>query len=434
MNFKNIFLISIILLAIFSISAISAEDVADIDNEADIVSADIESVDIVSADIISEESIIQVNSTDAGDNGTADENASDKNDTQSSIKSSDVVKYYKNDTQFEATFYDNEGNPLVKQAVNVNINGGNYTRTTNETGGIRFAINLAAGDYIIKCTNPVTNETVLNNVTVLPTISGNNVVKSYKNGTQYLINVVDGQGNPLKNTVVSLNINGVFYNRTTNENGTAKLNINLEPATYILTAINPVTTEQKSNTISVLNKIAAKNANSAGDVSIEYNSGGKFSVTLYEDNGTLAKNKTVTFNINGVFYNRTSDDKGVASLNINLAPGNYIITSEFEGCKASNTIKVRISPSIKMVSNSTLKVNDPFLFRLTEKNSGNPITGQHYGILYYNGTTYGAYPDSTGLVRFNLAIPAGSYLFYFGTIDDGYYSQILNGNTIKVED
>ena len=106
--------------------------------------------------------------------------------------------------------------------------------------------------------------------------------------------------------------------------------------------------------------------------------------------------------------------------------------SEFEDAAISNLIKVRITPTVKLVS-STIKVNAPIQFYLNEKNSGKPITGQHYGILYYNGTTYGAYPNAQGLVSFNQQLPAGSYLFFFGTIDDGYYSSILNGNTIKIE-
>jgi uncharacterized protein (DUF2141 family) len=524
MNFKNVFFISIILLAIFSISAISAEDVADINEDVDIISADLESVDVISTDVISEESIIQENSSDdtniddnSSDDTNDDGNSSDENTTQSSIESSDVVKYFKNDTQFEATFYDAEGNPLVNQTVKIGINGAEYNRTTNANGGIKFSINLSPGNYVIKSTNPVTNETVFNNVTVLPTIRGNDVVKSYKNATQYLVNVVDGQGNPLKNSQVQFNINGIFYNRTTNEkgvaqlninlipgpyvvtafnmangdrisnnvtvlstiegkdvkkyyknatqyyanftdgqgnpldktevqfningvfykrttdqNGMAKLNINLAAGTYTLTAINPVTTEQKSNTITVLSKVVLTNSNTGGNVSMEYKSGGKFTVRLYNDNGSLAQNKVVTFNINGVLYKRTSDENGTASLNINLNPGNYVITSEFEGCKISNLIKIRVTPSIKMISNSTLKVNESFQFRLTEKNSGNPVTGEHYGILYYNNTAYGSYPDSTGLVTFILRLPADSYLFYFGTIDDGYYSSILTANTIKI--
>ena len=49
-----------------------------------------------------------------------------------------------------------------------------------------------------------------------------------------------------------MNINGVFYNRTTNENGTARLNINLPPGEYILTAIDPLTGLQMSYNITVL--------------------------------------------------------------------------------------------------------------------------------------------------------------------------------------
>ena len=53
--------------------------------------------------------------------------------------------------------------------------------------------------------------------------------------------MIDGEGNPVSGVNITMNINGVFYNRTTNENGTARLNINLPPGEYILTAIDPLT-------------------------------------------------------------------------------------------------------------------------------------------------------------------------------------------------
>ena len=218
MNIKNVFLISIILLAVFSISAVSAESIAD------------DNVELISGDFNSNNDFDNVlsnynldNSYSAGES----EDGDDSSNNASSIESSDLVKYYKNDSQYEATFYDADGNPLVNQSIPISLNDVNYTRTTNTSGIIKFSINLGPGDFVIKVTNPVTNESALNNITVLSTLLSNDVVKYYKNGTQYDITVLNGQGSPLTNAPVSLNINGVMYNRTTNEKGVARLNINL---------------------------------------------------------------------------------------------------------------------------------------------------------------------------------------------------------------
>lgn len=508
MNIKNVFLISIILLAIFSVSAVSAQSVAD--DNVGIISEDFNSNNNYLDDILTTYDL-----DDSYGDGIS-EVVEDSSNNASSIESSDLVKYYKNDSQYEATFYDVDGNPLVNQSVPISINGANYNRTTNTSGMIKFSINLVPGDYVIKVTNPITNEIALNNVTVLSTLISENVVKSYKNGTQYYIAVLNGQGTPLTNATVSLNINGVFYNRTTNQygvarlninlnsgnyvitaqgpdglsqsnnitvlptieakdikkyykngtqyyanftdskgnplantdvqfningvfytrktdaNGTAMLSINLPAGKYVLTAINPNTTEQKSNKVEVLSKVVVKNSQTGGNISIEYNNSEKYSVTLYNDNGTLAKNKTITFNINGQIYNRTSDDKGIASLPINLRPGDYVITGDFEGCKVSNLIKVRVTPSIRLVSN-TLHYKEPFQFYLTEKKSGNPITGEHYGLIIYNGTAYGAYPDANGLVQIGQDFPVGyTDMFFFAMNDDQYYSSIQVLNTVRI--
>lgn len=508
MNIKNVFLISIILLAIFSVSAVSAESIAD------------DNLEIISEDLNSNnnclDEVLTINDLDDSYGDEESDVVENSSENTSSIESSDLVKYYKNDSQYEATFYDFNGTPLVNQSIPISINGLNYNRTTNTSGMIKFSINLVPGDYVIKVTNPVTNESALNNITVLSTLLTNDVVKSYKNDTQYYITVLNGQGNALTNATVSLNINGVFYNRTTDKNGVARLNINLNsgrylitaegpdglrvsnnitvkptieakdikkyykngtqyyanftdcqgnplantevqfningvfytrktdangiakltinlPAgKYVLTAVNPNTTEQKSNTVEVLSKIVVKNSQTGGNISMEYNTGAKYTVTVYENNGTLAKNKEVTFNINGVLYKRTSDENGTASLTINLMPGDYVITGDYEGCKVSNLIKVRVTPSIKLVS-SSLHYKEPFKFILTEKNSGNPITGNHYGIIYYNESSYGNLPDADGLVQIGQEFPVGfSDMFYFGMIDDGYYSNIWVVNTVKI--
>ena len=344
------------------------------------------------------------------------------------INATDVVKYYRNGTQYEVSVVDGQGNPLANETVSLNINGVIYERTTDENGTARLNINLPAGKYVITA-GRANGERFASNITVLPTVQTKDIKLYYKNGTQYEVTVVDYHGNPLSDVNVTLNINGLYYNRTTDENGTARLNINLPPATYIITAKNPVTGELGSSKVQVLNRIVCKNSLSGANVSLEYKNGA-YKVELHEKNGSLAVNKTVTFNINGRFYNRTCDSKGIASININLLPGNYIITAEYDGCKLSNLLKIRVTPSISVVT-PTVKSGDYIQFRLTEKNTGNPITGNHLGIIYFNESAYGVYPDSTGLCKIRAYLPAGSYLFYFLTIDDGWYSATTMLNTIK---
>ncbi len=56
------------------------------------------------------------------------------------------------------------------------------------------------------------------------------------------------------------------------------------------------------------------------DLTKYYLNASRFQATIYNKDGSLAVNKNVTFNINGVFYIRTTDSNGVVSLAINLRP------------------------------------------------------------------------------------------------------------------
>ena len=49
----------------------------------------------------------------------------------------------------------------------------------------------------------------------------------YKNGTRFMINLTDENGNGLANQTVSILINGVTYNKITDENGSTSIGINL---------------------------------------------------------------------------------------------------------------------------------------------------------------------------------------------------------------
>ena len=246
----------------------------------------------------------------------------------------DVVKVFRNGTQYYASFYGYDGNPLANGTkVQFNINGVMYYR--NATDGVaRLNLNLAQGNYILTATNLDTGENTANNITILPKIAeNNNVVKYYRNATQYTVKLIGDDGNPVgAGENVTFNINGVFYTRQTNVSGIAKLNLNLEPGEYIITA--------EYGGCRVSNNITVLTVLSASDISMSYHDGTKFKVTLLDGQGQLFGGQNITFNVNGVFYTRVTDSEGVASLNINLQSGKYIITSTYNELNIANKITI----------------------------------------------------------------------------------------------
>ena len=256
--------------------------------------------------------------------------------TKTTLTMDNLVKYFNGPQKLMAKLVDGFGNPIANATVYFTINGGVYARITDENGTASIAIRLLPGEYkasaLFNGTKDHDKATANATVTVKSTIFGNDTTLYFRNGTQYMAKFLDSDGKALANTDVKFNINGVFYTRVTDENGIARLNIRLDPASYIITAYNPVTGEQKANNITVLPRIIAK------DLSMKYLDGSTFNAALVDGQGKAISGVNITFNINGVFYHRTTDVNGVASLNIRLISGVYIITSMYDECWASNKI------------------------------------------------------------------------------------------------
>ena len=235
------------------------------------------------------------------------------------VSAPDLVKNYGNPKKFNVNVLDND-KAITNKSVYITINGVTYERLTDENGVASLNIRLNSGYYDV---NVKVDELAINaSVTIKSTVSGEDLTKIYRNDTQYSAVFYDNEGNPLKNTIVSFNVNGVFYNKLTDSNGIATLNINLPVGEYIITAINPDTGDMHSNNITVLSHFIEH-----GDFEKVYNMPAPYVIKICDGAGNVCvAGEIVLFNINGVFYNRTSDDNGNVALNINLMPGEYIIT------------------------------------------------------------------------------------------------------------
>ncbi|WP_295595945.1 hypothetical protein [uncultured Methanobrevibacter sp.] len=66
----------------------------------------------------------------------------------------------------------------------------------------------------------------------------------------------------------------------------------------------------------------------------------QFKAPLVDDKGKPFPKHDIRFNINGVFYDRSTDSDGAAKLNIRLLTDQYIITSSYNGCNIANKVTI----------------------------------------------------------------------------------------------
>ena len=318
------------------------------------------------------------------------------------IDAPELEKFFKGPERFVVNVADHKGNAIAGANVTININGMEYVRVTDDKGVASMAINLNSGEYnvTVSCDDAAVNTTI----TVKATVSGENVTKMFKNGTQYYATFYDTSGKTLANhTAVEFNINGVFYTRYTNEKGVARMNINLNPGEYIITAKNPENGEMYTNIITVLPTIVENY-----DLIKYYKNASQYSLRLLDDKGNpVGAGVDVRLNINGVFYTRTSNADGYVKMNINLNPGEYIITAEYNGLMASNTIKVLPTIQSKDLS---MKYKDGSKFEAKILDGqGKPYAGQTVRF-NVNGVFYDRTTGDDGIARLSINLMAGKYI------------------------
>lgn len=291
------------------------------------------------------------------------------------IYGEDLSMYYKNGSRYEVSIYQ-DGKIINSQnndsKVIFNVNGVNYTKEL-VNGKASIGINLNPGNYTITTFYHYTDglATKTNNIEVLSTILANDVVKFFRNGTQYCAKFLDGCGSPLVNASVIFNINGVFYKKQTDDNGMARLNINLFPGEYILTAIH-LNGEEKANIIKVLTTISAE------DISLIENKSGVFVLKTHDG----ARNVSIT--IDGVEYIVQTDDGGVATLNVSLSKGNHAVLSKNlnSGEEIFNTIYVMENPAfIKYYSIYGVSPDGKYIMAIGRPSAAGELS--KYGYTFY---------------------------------------------------
>ncbi len=232
---NKLLMLSIFIVAILAVSAVSAnENATDVVSES--VGEDMELQEDVSAGI--DDEISQKN--DAVE--PVKENATvEVNKTTSTITSSKVTGY--NSFETTVTFkLTSDNKPLASKKVSILLNGVTYSRTTDANGEGSLSVNLKTGSYTAKFyyagDNQTSDATATSTITVKdPTktkLSLGDKYINYRQGSKCLfyVKLLTKDGKAIKNQWVTFKVAGKTYTAKTNNNGIAKIYLNLKKGTY----------------------------------------------------------------------------------------------------------------------------------------------------------------------------------------------------------
>ena len=351
--------------------------------------------------------------------------------------------------QLTATVLDSNNNPVKNHNVVFNIHGVDYTRRTGDDGIARLNINLGAGSYPATATvegdseyYSVSKGVLVQVVTgkVSPALTVENLTKVYATSTPLKAKLTYN-GNTLSNKVITFNINGIDYTRTTDNDGYANLNINLEPGTYTTTVSSPNTdvlnTVSKTVNVTVTQSQATPTL-TVSNLTKKWGSSTPLTANL-SVNGEALTNRKITFNINGVTYERTTNSQGDVSLNINLNPGTYscIVTKPEETYyrQVTRTVTVTVQKATPKIEASNLtkrfRTDDAFVVYAKDINN-QPL--QNEGIqLTINGITYNRLTGENGTAALNINLNPGTYGINIVAVENAFYEQVTLSRTVVVE-
>ena len=238
----------------------------------------------------------------------------------------------------------------------------------------------------------VTDNDDKSQIGILYELKADNVKMYYKNGSSYDVTLLENF-EPVKGASVSININGVSYDKVTDKSGKISIPINLNSGSYLATA--SYDNLKIRNTIKVLPVITAK------DVTTTYKSTAKYMAKFLDGQGNPLKDAAVKFKVNGKTYSKKTDAKGYATFETsNLKVGSHVIYAIHpNGYKKSNRIVIKSSVVASDVKKHYLSSKK---FSATFYGSNGKLLSNKYVKFYRNGEYFDVKTNSKGVDSINI--------------------------------
>lgn len=250
--------------------------------------------------------------------------------------------------------------------------------------GNSFEYPLTGSETIIPLTNLI--------VTADKSFTGKVTVKV--NGIDVLVDIVEGAGaNSTTGIVLPVKVgydaNLSFDGNDMFTEGQAKTTFNVSEKSA---SGNGSEDNKTNNTVPV--KIVAN------DLSVYYNDGKKYTVTVYGTDGKVASKTQVIFKINSKKVGSAiTDAKGIASLKITQIPKTYKITAEALGANITKTLKV--NQVLKLQKVKVKRSAQKLVIKVTLKQGKKALKNKKI-TLKFKGKKYIKKTDKKGVAKFTI--------------------------------
>ena len=305
-------------------------------------------------------------------------------------------------------------------------------------------------------------------------LTGGNITVNYGAGENYTVRLTTNNEKPIAGQHLTLNLTRLsdgaskVYWETTNTNGIASLQINLAPGVYTVSgsftgnlAFNYSSSNCFNNIIVAINSTL----NQKSTVLVVkpfikvYGAGEDFKTILIDADGNPVIGRHLSLTLTRLsdgaskVYWETTDTNGIASLQINLAPGVYTVSGSFTGNLAFNYSSSNCFNNIIVAINSTLNqkstvlVVKPFIkvygagedFKtILIDADGNPVIGRHLSLTLTRlsdgaSKVYWETTDNKGMVNLQINLFPGLYSIGVSFNNDNKYIGSSQSTTILIK-
>lgn len=293
-------------------------------------------------------------------------------------------------TLFNIDIKDGTGSLVVgKMAI------GNYTYEVDYAGTYNYSQAHYAGEFSV-VDDLLDAELICNNLS-----------KYYGGSEKLVIFLKNSNGKAFASQNIVVKIGSKTYNLITNSKGQTSLDVDLKSGRYNATIIFPQT--EKYHQASVNAIIEVLSTAEGIDVVKLYGSGTQYFAIFTDSNGKALGNTNITFRISDKSYKIETLPNGIAKININFKPGDYVISciNPVTKQKLSNKISIIYPIMGKDSSNyygskTTYKVR---IYNLDLK----PVGAGKTVKFKINGKTYKVKTNKNGYAKLAIKLKAKKY-------------------------